>query len=243
VTDPLFLREDLPDPLPAPGSVVSLDGDEGRHAVVVRRIRAGKSVMLSDGRGRGLRARVAEVGKDSLMASVTEHLAAPSSPLSYVVVQALAKGDRAELACEMLTEVGVHEIVPWQSARSIVRWSGDRGAKSLSRWRSTVREAAKQSRRLRVPQVSEPVTTAQLAARVAAAPLALVLHEEATARLPDVALPAAGEVLVIVGPEGGISPDELATLSEAGGRPVLVSDAVLRTSTAGVVALAGLTLR
>jgi 16S rRNA (uracil1498-N3)-methyltransferase len=155
----------------------------------------------------------------------------------------LAKGDRSELAVEMMTEIGVNEIVPWQASRSIVRWSPERAARSLAKWRSAAREAAKQSRRLNVPQVSEPVDTRQLVQRAASADLALVLHEEAQESIAEVDLPRAGTVLIIIGPEGGISAEELGELTGAGARPVSISDGVLRTSTAGVVALAGLKLR
>jgi 16S rRNA (uracil1498-N3)-methyltransferase len=143
----------------------------------------------------------------------------------------------------MMTEMGVSEIVPWQATRSIVRWSEERAARSLTKWRSTVREAAKQSRRLSVPQVSEPLTTRWLAERVTNADLALLLYEEADESITEVDLPAAGTVLIIIGPEGGISDDELDQLTRAGARQVSISDGVLRTSTAGVVALAALKLR
>jgi 16S rRNA (uracil1498-N3)-methyltransferase len=143
----------------------------------------------------------------------------------------------------MMTEMGVQEIVPWQAARSIVRWSSERAARSIARWRSTAREAAKQSRRLTVPQVSEPVTTQQLTHLAASVDLALLLHKEGAESLAEVDLPATGTVLIIIGPEGGISAEELSELTRAGARPVSISDGVLRTSTAGVVALAGLKLR
>jgi 16S rRNA (uracil1498-N3)-methyltransferase len=243
VTAPLFLAEDLADPLPAPGAELVLGGDEGRHAAVVRRIAAGEAVLVSDGRGRGVRARVVEASKAGLRLEVVEQLSVAEPPRRIVAVQALAKGDRSELAVEMLTEVGVTEIWPWQASRSIVRWSAERGEKALGRWRSTAREATKQSRRLRIPEVRPVLSTAQLCTALAVADLALVLHEEATIGLRDVPLPDRGAVVVVVGPEGGISGDELERFAAAGAQPVLVSDAVLRTSTAGVVAVAGLLLR
>ena len=243
MTDPMFFLETLPDPLPGLGDTVELTGEEGRHAAVVRRIRPGEAVLLADGRGRGVRGTVLDTTRSGLRVEVLEHRYAPAPPLRFVAAQALAKGDRSELAVEMLTEVGVDEILPWQASRSVVRWSGERGEKSLGKWRSTAREAAKQSRRLRVPDLAEPVHTAQLCRVAAEADLALVLHEEAGRRLPEVPLPEAGTVLVVIGPEGGITEDEVSGLSAAGAVPVSISDGVLRTSTAGVVALAGLLLR
>src|SRR4029450_5886422 len=130
---------------------------------------------IGDGRGRGIRGLVVEVRPSSLVVEVADHLTAPEQPRRLVAAQALAKGDRSELAVEMMTEMGVSEIVPWQATRSIVRWSEERAARSLTRWRSTVREAAKQSRRLKVPQVSEPVTTRQLAQQVEHVDVAVVL--------------------------------------------------------------------
>lgn len=186
---------------------------------------------------------VVAVSKQSITVEVASQLVEEPPALRLVVAQALAKGDRGELAVELLTEVGVSEIVPWQASRSIVRWTGERGAKGLARWRSTAREAAKQSRRLWTPVVGDLVSTAGLAARVAAADLALLLHESAATPLAEIELPRSGEVLLVVGPEGGISAEELEILSSAGGRPTLLTPHVLRTSTAGVVACAGLLLR
>jgi 16S rRNA (uracil1498-N3)-methyltransferase len=243
MTEPLFLLDDLTDPLPMVGTQLLLDGDEGRHAAAVRRIRPGEVIMIGDGRGRGVRGLVVEVRPSGLVVEVADHLVAPQQRRRFVAAQALAKGDRSELAVEMMTEIGVSEIVPWQATRSIVRWSEERAARSLTRWRSTVREAAKQSRRLNLPQVSEPLTTQRLAQRARNADLALLLYEEADESITEVDLPAAGTVLIIIGPEGGISDDELGQLTRAGARPVSISDGVLRTSTAGVVALAALKLR
>jgi len=240
LTDPLFLLERLAGTQPALGGEVLVDGPEGHHAVAVRRLRAGERVVVADGAGGGVRGEVLDATKAGLRVRVDELLDEPAPAVRLVVAQALAKGDRAELAVEMLTEVGVAELVPWQASRSVARWSADRVDRGLTRWRSTAREAAKQSRRLRVPSVSDPVTTKALIQRLAAADLALVLHEDATVPIAAVDLPAGGEVVVVVGPEGGISPEELAAFAAVGARTVRVGDHVLRTSTAGVVALAAL---
>jgi 16S rRNA (uracil1498-N3)-methyltransferase len=237
VTEPLFLAA-LDSP--AVGRVVELAGEEGRHAVTVRRLRLGELVLVSDGNGTAVRGPVASVGKSGLSVTVEEVLHEPERPVRYVAVQALPKGERAEQAVEMLTELGVDEIVPWQAERSVVRWAPDRVERGLTRWRATAREAAKQCRRFRVPTVTTPMTTAELALRIAQTDLTVVLHETARTRLGTFALPPIGEVMIIVGPEGGLTDEEVATFAAAGGRTALIADAVLRTSTAGVVALAQL---
>ena len=240
MTDALFLVEEAALADAVVGGEIVVGGDEGRHAVVVRRIRPGERVLVADGRGSAVRGAVLSAEKSSgLRVRVDERLTEPQPDVRVSVVQALAKGDRAELAVETMTELGVAEIIPWQASRSIVRWSdGERGAKQLARWQAAAREATKQSRRFRVPPLSDPLTTKQICERIAASPAAYVLHEDATDWLAD-QRPAA-DVLAVVGPRGGISPDELDAFGAGGALPVLVSDAVLRTSTAGVVALAQL---
>ncbi|HEU4676559.1 MAG TPA: 16S rRNA (uracil(1498)-N(3))-methyltransferase [Motilibacteraceae bacterium] len=224
------------------GARVLLDGPEGRHAVAVRRLAVGERVDLADGEGSVVEGTVAEVvGRDALAVDVLALRHEPEPPLRLVVVQALPKGDRGELAVETMTEVGVDVVVPWQASRSVTQWRGDRGARALERWRSTAREAAKQARRARVPQVPEAAATkdvvARIAATVAAGGLAAVLHEEAVAPLASVPLPAAGDVVLVVGPEGGVSPEELEAFTAAGAVPLRLGPTVLRTSTAGVAAL------
>jgi 16S rRNA (uracil1498-N3)-methyltransferase len=235
-TSPLFLL----DPLPGAGPA-RLEGPEGRHAATVKRLRPGEAVLLSDGRGGLAHAVVDVAGRDTVDLTVTERTdAAPPSP-RVLLAQALVKGDRGELAVELATEAGVDGILPWRAARCVARWEeGPRGEKALARWRSTVREAAKQARRPWQPVVEEPVTTAALVRRVAEADLALVLHEAATDRLADLPIPQRGELLLVVGPEGGITDAEIAALVEAGARPVRLGPDVLRASTAAAVALGAL---
>ncbi|SDT24107.1 16S rRNA (uracil(1498)-N(3))-methyltransferase [Microlunatus soli] len=242
MTDPVFLSE-LADPLPEIGTTVVLDGSEGRHAATVRRIGPGESVIIADGAGRGVRGTVVATTKTSIDLEVTGLLTSDQPPLTITVAQALAKGDRSDIALEMITELGAGTIIPWQASRSIVRWQGERATKSHARWLSTVREATKQSRRLRVPEVTPVASTKQLTSMIADHELTLVLHEEATERLADLRLPQTGAIMIIVGPEGGIAPSELDAFTAAGGRSVVISDGVLRTSTAAAVAIAGVLLR
>ena len=223
------------------GGIVEVTGDEARHAVVVKRTVPGESVLLADGAGRAVRGRVVAAERNRLAVEVTEILGAPPHAHRFVVAQALAKGDRSELAVATMTELGVDEILAWQASRSIVRWQGERGAKSLGRWAATAREATKQSRRFRIPEVSA-ADTSRVVERIGAAELALVLHESAEKTLARVDLPETGEILLVVGPEGGISPEELERFQQAGAVPVRISDGVLRTSTAGAIAIGQLTV-
>lgn len=225
------------------GASVTVEGDEAHHAVAVRRLRAGERVVLTDGRGTSAVGEVAATGKRVFEVVVADVTSAPPAEPAFVVVQALPKGDRGELAVEVLTEVGVTEVVPWAAARSVAVWKGERAAKSLNRWRATAREAAKQARRSWFPEVREMATTAEVETIVREADLAVVLHEEASEPLAGVEVPAAGRVVVVVGPEGGLTDEEVAAFADAGARSVRLGAEVLRTSTAGVAALAAMLAR
>lgn len=227
----------------APGSTVEVEGDEAHHAVAVRRLRVGEELVLTDGAGRSARGTVAATGKRQLSVSVDSVTADPEPAPAVTVVQALPKGERGELAVEVLTEVGVARVVPWAAARSVAVWRGERAEKGLAKWRATAREAAKQARRPWHPVVDPLATTVQVADLVAAADVAVVLHEEASLPLASLEVPVSGTVLVVVGPEGGIAPEELAALGDAGAVPVRLGAEVLRTSTAGVAAVAALLAR
>ena len=225
------------------GASLLLDGDEGRHAASVVRIRPGERFYVADGSGRRALVEAALVERASVRGVVIEVRDEPEPQPRFVLVQALAKGDRDEQAVEAATELGVDEVVPWQAERSVVVWRGERVAKSLAKWVSVVTRATKQSRRARMPLTSAPVDLAALVRRVGEAALTLVLHEDATERLAGVELPTRGDVLVVVGPEGGISDREIAALSEAGARPVRLGSTILRVSSAGPAALAVLSAR
>ena len=219
-----------------------LDGPEGRHAVSVKRLRAGEDIVLTDGAGRWADAVVAGTeGKDRLIVHIGSYSEEPEESPRITVVQALPKGDRGELAVETMTETGVDAIVPWSAARCITQWKGERGLKALAKWRATAREAGKQSRRLRFPEVADAATTKQVAALLAKADFAAVLHEDrdyGSEPLATAELPSAGEIVLVVGPEGGVSEQELALFEEAGAKAYRLGRSVLRTSTAGTAATA-----
>lgn len=225
------------------GDRVRLDGPEGRHAADVTRVRAGEAVLVADGSGSMASAVVTGTGKGEVDLRIESVRQEPVAQLRFTLVQALAKGDRDLLAIEVATELGVDEVVPWQADRSIVRWRGERAAKSHRKWEQTVLTATKQARRARVPVVADLADRQTVTERVRAAELALVLHEEATEPLAGLELPAAGEVLLVVGPEGGISPQETSAFVAAGAGAVRLGSTVLRTSTAGSAALAVLCAR
>ncbi|MFJ9045679.1 16S rRNA (uracil(1498)-N(3))-methyltransferase [Streptomyces sp. NPDC102347] len=216
-----------------------LDGPEGRHAVSVKRLRAGEEVVLTDGAGRWAAGEVESTeGKDRLIVRLGEIAEEPEETPRLTVVQALPKGDRGELAVETMTEVGVDAIVPWSASRCITQWKGERGAKALAKWRATAREAGKQSRRVRFPEVADAATSKGVASLLAEAEFAVVLHESGTEPLATVPLPASGDIVLVVGPEGGVSPEELALFESVGARAYRLGRSVLRTSTAGTAAAA-----
>lgn len=246
---PVFLSEAAGRPAGG-GDRVVLDGPEGRHAAAVRRMRPGERLDLTDGAGRVAECVVLDVGRDRLTAEVLRWFEVEPPRPRLIVVQGLPKGDRGELAVEMLTEAGVDVIVPWAAARCVTRWQGDRAAKALGRWRGTAREAAKQSRRFHLPEVTEQATTAHVADLIASAALAVVLHEEAAEPLSGLDVPGAltdargrSDIVVVVGPEGGITDAEVAAFRAAGAVPALLGPTVLRTSTAGIAAAAVLLSR
>jgi 16S rRNA (uracil1498-N3)-methyltransferase len=241
VTAPVFVVEHFD---AGGGGRYVLDGPEGRHAVSVKRLRAGEDVVLTDGAGRWADCVVLDTeGKDRLILQLDSVSEEPAEEPRVTVVQALPKGDRGELAVETMTEVGVDAIVPWAAARCITQWKGDRGVKALGKWRATAREAGKQSRRVRFPEVAEAATTKQVAALLAGADFAAVLHESGDAPLATAELPATGEIVLVVGPEGGVAPEELALFEEAGAQAYRLGRSVLRTSTAGTAAAAVLLAR
>ena len=262
MTAPVFLA----DGADLAADLIVLTGAEGRHAATVRRIRPGERADVTDGQGLLAECVVTAAGAGQVELRVRARREVPVPDPRLTVVQAIPKGERAEQAVETMTEVGVDVIVPWQAERCVARWPADRAPKALGRWRSAAREAAKQARRARVPEVTGLASSADVVARISAASLAIVLEPNAGLALSQLAqpagfqparfqagfqpgvpgpekasrppLPASGDIVLIVGPEGGISPGELTAFTDAGATPARLGESVLRTSTAGAVAAA-----
>src|SRR5271156_4999123 len=232
------------DALPQTGELAVVGGDEGFHAATVRRIRRGEQLVLGDGVGGLARCVAEQTGRDGLQARVLDRWQVSPVQPPVTVVQALPKAERAELAIELATEAGADALVAWQAARCVARWEGARAEKGLRRWRAVARAAAQQSRRAHIPSVDGVLSTAALTQRIREAVdsggAVLALHEAAAGPLTDLILAQAKSVMVVVGPEGGIAPDELAAIVDAGANAVRLGPTVLRTSTAAAVALGAL---
>ena len=235
---PLFLLDSLGD-----GDELLVGGDEGRHAVDVLRLTVGEHVRVSDGNGLVADGEVLDAGPQGLRLAVRDRFeVAPQTP-EFVLVQALPKGDRGPLAVDLATELGVDRIVPWTASRCVTRWREDRVDRGLAKWRSAARAASKQSRRPRVPEVTDPMSTRDVCGLLADADLALVLHEQARRPLTELDIPQSGTVVVVVGPEGGLTDGEVVAFRAAGATAVRLGPEVLRTSTAGAAALAALAVQ
>ena len=233
---PFFLVPEVPGP-----GAFRLTGPEGRHAASVRRLRVGEPLVLTDGRGNSAESTVLDVGRAELTVDVGAVGHTPQPALRVTLVQALPKGDRGELAVELATEAGVDRIVPWSAQRCMARWrTPEQRGKGVERWRAAAREAAKQSRRPYLPRVDDLASTEGVRGLVEGADSALVLHAAAAGPLRTAPIPAAGNVVLIVGPEGGLTEEELTVLTAAGGIAVRLGPQVLRTSTAAAVALGAL---
>ena len=223
--------------------VILLSGAEGRHAAAVRRLHPGERADVGDGAGLVAECVVTALSGRGLELAVQARREVPRPDPLITVVQAIPKGDRGELAVEEMTEVGVDRIMPWTAARCVPVWRGERGTRSLARWRVTAREAAKQSRRAWIPEVTAPATASDVCQAIAKAACAIVLEPDAADSLSHLSVPESGDLLIVVGPEGGVTEEESAAFLAAGATARRLGPTVLRTSTAGTVAAAVLLSR
>lgn len=229
------------DPVPAAGGLAEIDGDEGFHAASVRRLRPGERIAVCDGAGTVADCVVETAGKADLTARVLDRRHVEPARPPVTVIQAIPKSERSELAVELATEAGADAFLAWQSARCVARWDGERAQRGLRRWRAVARSAARQSRRAWIPGVEGPLSTSEVcdyvADRVGQGATVLALHESADRRLADTAVAQATAIVLLIGPEGGISEEEIEQLTRAGAVTARLGETVLRTSTAAAVAL------
>ena len=245
---PVFIVDSLPavsaaggSPTSGSGSIVRVDGPEGRHAAAVKRLQVGEAVQLTDGQDHSAIGTVtAVIGKTAIEVTLDEVVDVPRPGPQVTVVQAIPKGDRGELSVDLMTQAGVDDIVIWQASRCIARWFGAKETKGREKWAATAREAAKQSRRSWVPEVTGPVGAQAVEKLISDADLALVLHEAAATPLTKLELPQSGRIVLIVGPEGGVTDAEVAAFQAAGAKTVVLGPQVLRSAAAGAVALGAL---
>ncbi|HNF05871.1 MAG TPA: 16S rRNA (uracil(1498)-N(3))-methyltransferase, partial [Mycobacterium sp.] len=227
------------DTLPGVGGLAVLDGDEGFHAATVRRLRIGERIVIGDGNGELADCAVAGTGKRELTATVLARRTERRPVPAVTVVQAIPKAERSELAVELATEAGADAILAWQAARCVARWDGPKAEKGLRRWRAVARSAARQSRRAFIPDVDGVLSTSELLDRVPGT-LTLALHEVAATKLRESHFADVASINLVVGPEGGLSDEEIGELTAAGAHAVRLGPTVLRTSTAAAVALGAL---
>ena len=224
----LFFVEDLPTHV---GQIYEFDNDDARHAIRVLRMAAGEKFMLADGTGAWSQVKAFAVKKKSIEVEVVATGYQDRLPTTITVVQALTKSDRAKEVIELLTEAGVDRIVPWAASRSI--------GKASDKFSITAREASKQSRRLRIPEVTDIATTEQICDAIQLSDLAIVFHENTEAKLSDcVSSHNVAHLLIIIGPEGGITTNELDQFTAAGAKVAVMGRPVLRSAHAGIAAVA-----
>jgi len=226
----LFFVEDLPTQI---GQIYVFDNDDAQHAVRVLRMAAGEIFMLADGSGAWSQVKAFAVKKKSIEVEVMSSGFQEALPTTITVVQALPKSDRSKEAVELLTEAGVDRIVPWSASRSI--------GKASDKFAVTAREASKQSRRLRIPEVTDIATTEQICEAIQLSDLAVVFHESADVKLSDcISSHNVAHLLIIIGPEGGITSSELEAFAKAGAKVALMGRPILRSAHAGIAAVAAI---
>ena len=215
---------------------IEVAGDEAHHAIKVLRIKLGEEILVSDGAGNWVRAVVENIEKKTFMAKVLERGFQEEKSPRLIVVQGLPKSDRVKDAIEILVESGVDLIIPWQADRSISKWQKD----SLDKWQSAAVAATKQSRRFRKPEIVDGLSLSELLEIESENSAFLVMHESATTKLSEVVtskFAGMSEIIIVIGPEGGISDSELAVLEGAGAHIVGLGPEVFRSAHAGGAAL------
>lgn len=209
-------------------STPKLDGDNAHHADRVLRMKAGESLLVSDGAGNWAKCEITAITKKDVDLKIIESGFEESSSPKISVLQAIPKNDRARETVELLTAAGVSNIYPWQAQRAI--------GKESDKWRVAAIEASKQSRRFYIPQVTTKLDTSSALELFKKYDQVLVCHESAITKLSEVLKPALN-TLIVIGPEGGITDEELSVFESAGAKVIKLGRPVLRSAHAGIAAI------
>jgi len=221
------------------GSKITVEGDEAHHAIKVMRMEIGEEIQLADGKGNWVQGAISSIDKKSFTIAISQRGQSSRSHPEFIVIQALTKSDRSKETIELLVEAGVDRIIPWQSDHSIAKWKSEMQEK----WESAALAACKQSRRYSLPTIETPITLDSIRERFTEGSLLLVLHESAHEKLSVVVSPSAisfQRIVLVIGPEGGLSIDELREFEAIGGKIVKLGNPVLRSAHAGFAGLAAI---
>ena len=233
---PLFYVADLPSKV---NERFRLVGQIGHHISRVLRAVADEELLLSDGKGHWSRVSIITLDKTSVELAVLESGFQAPRDISITVVQGITKGDRSRENIELLVQAGVDRIVPWKASRSIGKLPD-----GVDKLKIAVIESGKQSRRYYLPEVDDVVNMEQLQSIIRSADLSVVLAAHTEKKLSEIVDKNAHltSVVLIIGPEGGISDKELEMMVEAGGVPAKLGRTILRSAHAGIAAVSAISV-
>lgn len=211
-----------------------LENEEAHHAIKVLRLNIGEVIKISDGVGNWVSGPIVEIAKKELFVSITERGEIQAAKPELVLVQAITKSDRNKEMLELAVEAGVDRIIPWQSERSISKWQSD----SEQKWQVGIKQSCKQARQVKLPQLMQVMSTSEVITSIGEGGFGIVFHEEASTKFSDLTIPnSQSSVYLVIGPEGGISEQELLSFQNNGSKVVRLGDTVLRSAHAGFAAL------
>ena len=211
-----------------------LENEEAHHAIKVLRLNTGEVIKISDGVGNWVSGPIVEITKKELFISITERGEIQAAKPELVLAQAITKSDRNKEMLELAVEAGVDRIIPWQSERSISKWQSD----SEQKWQVGIKQSCKQARQVKLPQLMQVMSTSEVIKSIGEGGFGIVFHEEASTKFSELIIPnSQSSVYLVIGPEGGISEQELLSFQNNGSKVVRLGDTVLRSAHAGFAAL------
>jgi 16S rRNA (uracil1498-N3)-methyltransferase len=213
-----------------------LDDDEAYHAIKVLRVKVGEIIKISNGVNYWVRGPITQIDKRTLKISVEQSGNIENENPQLILVQALTKSERIKEMLELVTAAGVDQVIPWQSQRAIGKWQKD----SQIKWQQSIQEACKQSRRVKLPILKKQLNTKELI-DVLQSDFSIVLHESTTTKFSSLQIPNnISKIYLVIGPEGGITDQEIDSFVKIGSAVVKLGEPILRSAHAGIAALSAL---